>query len=520
MALTLADLIDETSFELDCAVGHEHLARTISIVHVAEIHDPTPWLREKVFLLTTGLVDRSSAEIDEFFRTLANAGVSGVGFGVGVGDKDVPSEWVQRAKQYEIPILRVPLTTPYIAIAEFVRQHHTEAQFAQVQRMINAQQRLAHSKLSQGTQRDTLEALARELNATVYWRNPDGFEYTDHRKLVLDPQQEEILSREISHHIASQHASSTSSQGDVFVHIARTAGVPIAVVRKERYTPLEQGIIGTIAAFLDLSPAQESDHRIEDAVGERILSAVLDEEMKSVEDILPLFIPGSNTCVMVCLATESAESELFNHEPDVEDNLRAFLARDSRVSRAGYSTLMTRTSRGIGIVVDAKDVEFAKSIMQRFFTMFERQLDGWRAGISEVGVPSKIVQLYAQALQAQQVDEGNSRLNRVTTFTETRGTAVMREAELLGVTMPVFDAWHRQMSNVSNNEAQRALTALHAFLMCNGVIERAAVLAGVHRQTLQARLKKAESILEVSLESPTDRALLWIAFTKGTFDLK
>src|SRR5699024_306868 len=141
----------------------------------------------------------------------------------------------------------------YIAISEFVSRRITDRQLNQVRRMLNVQQRLAYSESSPDQQINGLEQLAGELDAAVYWMEPDGVRRTAAGPSDFSAQDTRAIADELARHLAAGRANSSAAVGTVFLHLASTAGSPLAVARRRRYTPLEQGIIGSLATFINLS---------------------------------------------------------------------------------------------------------------------------------------------------------------------------------------------------------------------------------------------------------------------------
>ncbi len=72
-----------------------------------------------------------------------------------------------------------------------------------------------------------------------------------------------------------------------------------------------------------------------------------------------------------------------------------------------------------------------------------------------------------------------------------------------------LEAWATgRLAGLSDAELRRTV---EVFLAHHGARQPAADALGVHRNTLRQRLSRAERLLGVSLEDPTDRAEVWLA---------
>jgi purine catabolism regulator len=100
-----------------------------------------------------------------------------------------------------------------------------------------------------------------------------------------------------------------------------------------------------------------------------------------------------------------------------------------------------------------------------------------------------------------------------------RGTGVTRlddpaQTGLAGLIDPVSgrDWAQAALSGVlASGEASELLATLRAWLGNHGQIDATGVALGVHRHTVRHRLRRAESLLAISLDEASVRAELWFA---------
>ncbi|TCO62505.1 PucR family transcriptional regulator [Actinocrispum wychmicini] len=115
--ITLAAIVRQRAFHLRVLAGAGALDRPVDWVHVSELADPTPFLRAGTLLLTTGLQLRDPGE---YVARLAEAGVAGIGFGVGLSHRTVPGDLVDACAALDVPLVEVPFDTRFADLVRFV----------------------------------------------------------------------------------------------------------------------------------------------------------------------------------------------------------------------------------------------------------------------------------------------------------------------------------------------------------------------------------------------------------------
>lgn len=528
MTPTLADLLADEALALSCVTGHALLNRPVARVHVAEVNDPTPWLTKDVLLLTTGLVDRTPAELDEFFAALGKCDIAAVGFGVGLIVDDVPPAWVAAARSHDIPLLSIPFATPYIAVSEFVSARLADRQLDQVRRMLEVQQRIAYSNATPTLQVEALGHLARELSASVYWLEEEGVRSahahtgtdTDPALRVdidagrLDRTELRSLTSELSRHVASGRASSSMSIGTLFLHIASTAGSPIAVARRRRYSPLEQSLIGSLATFIDLSRDTSALTGLASSLREQLITEAISGGMAAEPRLFEILFPGVAECTVIYLGPPPQLSTGLAREPAAGFLLKSFLATELSSGTRTAAPLLSVVDEGYYLIVPATLGSAIAPAVSRFLRAETGPLRHWRAGVSSTSKPHDLLSLCTQARRAHYATSARDH-SVVLRADELDHRELVTEWFRGSGEAPVFTDWRERIAALDEETSSRILTALHAYLSENGALERASASLGVHRQTLNTRLRELEDELNVSLSSPTERSLLWLAFETG-----
>ena len=107
---------------------------------MSELEDPTPWLKGGELLLTTGMgVGATPAKQRAYVKRLADAGLAGLGFGLGFSHDKVPRAIVTAADQVAFPVFEVPYPVPFIAITEAVFTRILAEQYDVLQRAVDAE---------------------------------------------------------------------------------------------------------------------------------------------------------------------------------------------------------------------------------------------------------------------------------------------------------------------------------------------------------------------------------------------
>src|SRR5699024_4393363 len=141
--VTLADLAADPALRVTAYGDAATLAAPVSWVHTSELDDPTPFLAGGELLLTTGLtlVDEPTA-CRTFVTRLHEAGVAGLGFGVGLSHERIPAALRVAAGELGLGLLEVPREIPFIAISKAVSREIAVEQYAELQRTADAQREL------------------------------------------------------------------------------------------------------------------------------------------------------------------------------------------------------------------------------------------------------------------------------------------------------------------------------------------------------------------------------------------
>ncbi|MEU5159326.1 PucR family transcriptional regulator [Streptomyces sp. NPDC020875] len=152
MPPTLAALVQHSALKLSVRAGEGRLGREVRWAHVSELADPVPYLEGGELLLVTAItLDVHDPEaMRRYVRRLADAGVVGLGFAVGVHHDDVPEALLDAAREADFPLLAVPRRTPFLAISKAVSAAIAADQYRAVTAGFAAQRELTRAALADG----------------------------------------------------------------------------------------------------------------------------------------------------------------------------------------------------------------------------------------------------------------------------------------------------------------------------------------------------------------------------------
>ncbi len=128
--VTLAELLAVPEFRLTCIAAEDGLDREVRWVNTTELLDPSQYLRGGELVCTVGTSLKDAPSCASFVAAVADAGGSGLCFGVGDVHDVVPPALVRACEAHDLPLLVAPLGVPFMAISEHLAQSRVRAESA------------------------------------------------------------------------------------------------------------------------------------------------------------------------------------------------------------------------------------------------------------------------------------------------------------------------------------------------------------------------------------------------------
>jgi purine catabolism regulator len=497
MPLTLRTLVDMPQLQLKVLAAEASLSAVVSWVAVSELADPTPFLEGGELLLTTGMrLPTDARELDAYVDRLADAGVVGLGLGVGLGHDTAPEVLVKAAERRGLPLLEVPRPVPFIAISKAVSDLLAAGRSERMRRAFESQRELTHAALLPQGSGAVAARLARELECWVAVLDSAGRlmcavpDAAADRVPELQPELDELRS-------AGLHATRSLAVQDeqIIIHPLganrRTRGFLVVGLRPP-VTSTHHTVLNTAVALLSLdvekSLAQvNTERRLRSAWLNMVLAGPhhgLEDSAKLLGGSLPspagrvaLIASRDPGSVLDVLEDDATLAEAGVIAAPFGDHITVLLPDDAKVLDQ-FTSLVSQPSLRVGI---------GGAVCTADLSVSARQAE---QALSAAGQARRVVCRYDELANDGLLDLLDSEAVR---------------AFSASVLAP--------LDSYSRASRTDLVASLRAYLAHNGQWDPAAAELGVHRHTLRYRMRRITELLGRDLESTNTRMELWLALT-------
>lgn len=465
MGVPVRWLVERRELGLTVLAGGDALDRPITWAHSIELADPERWLDGGELLLTTGLrLPRPAAQRREYVERLDAAGVVAVGFGVGLSFQRVPDVLVETAERLGMPLLSVPLPTPFVAITKALSQRLAELEYEGVAQAARGQLAMTRAALKGGPGA-VVRQLATITGGGVALFGPHGDEPVAAHGLRADHAAR--LAEALS--FAADGTASVGPDGAVLgqaVRVGRRVHGRLVLVTTKPTTPADRLLLGHAVSLIALDLEQPRRARDDlNRLGTTLCELLLDGRAESV--------PAELTVLVV-----------LDAEPG-----RVLAAADRVLAEHGLPLLAT-VRDGHAIVLAPPEVDIATT---------------GHAGRSAPCGPDGLPAALRQAVTAARV--ARSRDVPLVRYESLAGHVLTANPDTRVVLADLATARLRPLDGTG------LVDTLRVFLENNGHAEAASAALGVHRHTLRARLDRIRALLDVDLDDAYVRAELLFALT-------
>lgn len=493
MPTTIRDLLADPGLGLGLLVDGD-LDREVRWVHVTELADASPYLVGDELILTAGIWRGRGTSALDFVRALETRSVAGLGYGLLDADEAVPPALVRACRQESVPLLVVPVTTPFVAISQWF----VERLAADRERDLRATLRLTADLLAAAeddSAPDALAAVARVLRRS-----------TGHTIWIADAEGALLAHAGAAPDLAARRravaavADGTGVEGWRLhpVGAGREPDAVIAVADDDDGDDLAarsrvdaaRPVVGLVLARE--RAVRESERRL---AGE-VVSLVLGRQVEAAAARMRSYglDPDAPLLALVCAVTDR------EHALDSSESWLRETRLDGVVALRGDELMLVVDGR----VLDARSAVPAATDLAR------------RVSAVSVGtgaVADDVTDLRRSLIQARQACELGRRRG---------GGAVVSHALtgshslLLALQdQDVLDAFRESlMAPLEEYDARHGaslVTTLREFLETGGRWQETADLLHVHVNTLRNRLERVESLTGRRLDVTPDRVDLWLA---------
>lgn len=590
MSVTLSDLLAESALGLSLVVSGDPGALDAPIVwvHSSESVDPTPYLEGGEMLLVTGLqwpeelpqepqglpqeredaapsrdarhlpglqpAERQSfdaqtiAALRQYASRLADAGVRGIGFGIGVAHAAIPQWLVDECQQTGVPLLSVPLETPFIAISKRVARGVSDGRRQEFATLYHNQQQLIRSTRQIDPVRGIITKTAQLVGGWAAFLNPAGsVRESSHHFLPVDVNG---LSDALTFSKLGEAKFFQARGYDIAVlHVASadriTLGYLVAGCKGEKGA-LDQTLCAEAATLLALSAGGSSRGiraltHFRSAMTRDCLEGRSDAVVRYADDLWG-GMPREPLEVLRIMGEDAA----------VEDAVRLFEPFGSHIARSMNPAVYGKLDDELWVVVSqgnspewlgqlAKDsrLTVGESSGCTWHDLARARHEAFQAGSQALASGAKAVRYGdtggAASLEAM-VDPAamrafaDLRLAPIANLTFDRSTGPrktsaaggaggMDDTGTGGIGAGSVDAAHA-VDMAHGADVVHAVDVVRAWVSCRGRVEEAARLLGVHRHTITKYVAKVGEALHMEMGDPGVMAELWYACRYTRFGSK
>lgn len=516
MPITVRDLLAVPGLGLEVVSGAGGLERAIRWVHTSELQDPTPWLSGGELLLTTGMALRGSTTLQRaYLRRLVEAGVAGLGFGIGFGFDSVPPSILKAADKDSFPILEVPYPVPFIAIAEAVSTRLADDRLRDAQMSVEVHERLA-SLVAQGSGPADVcdEVVALSGGWTILFDLSGKVVARSSREGVTMPAPAEVWSSlpggliDRKGPLSSSDMSPTSTQVAYSVTGGRRHEGVLVFGKRGRLDQRDRIAVHHAVTVLGLLLASrraviDAERRVAgDILNEAFSGRLSGTELERRLELIG-FSPQVPATALVIDVPAQLEGEALDELTWTIDAALSVRARVVRTSLVGQRVTALVTHHDPEMLAD----ELSKEIESGFNSA---PLDGGvvRVGVGESVETHSIRQSYLAAVLALRAGPSQNRV------------ASPRDLGSYGLLLgsqprPMIEGFVRSvLGPLIDRDSERSsdlVQSVRAYVQSGGRWESGADSLGVHRHTLRYRVRKAEELLGRDLSNAEDRLEVWLA---------
>ena len=502
MPVSLAALLRQPSLGLDVLAAPEALDREVSWVHTSELVDPTPYLEGGELLLTLGMwlgsapaAGRAGSEqIDSYVDRLVRAGVAGLGFGAGVTHADVPVRLLDAASARNLPVVRVPERTPFIAVSRFVWEALAADHYAEITHTYQAQQELTRAAVASGAA-GLVRRLAARLDGWVVLLDAAGT--VEQAAPAGAGGQGPWLAQELERlrDVSTPVSTTLSVDGDQIIvqslrPARRTRGF-LAVGTAHRPTAEQRSVLNTAVSLLTLMRAQatavhSTEAHLRTTIFDMLTNGELDRAGRLASDMWG-GLPAEPVRLLLVAGTPGSMDELVE-------------VVDAAAATSTEPVFFAHLTDRVAIVCTA-----GGRMRGRILARVEGS-ESVTAGESGDSLLSGLGRAYREAEQALVVGQRADR--RHTTFAEVGASGVL---DLLAGPQATAFAESLLRPLVEHDAAGRGdlVRSLGTWLEHNGQWDTAAAALGVHRHTLRNRMRRVSELLGRDLDVAAVRVELW-----------
>ena len=516
-SLTVADLAQAPDLHLEVVAGHAGLSRVIEAVYIGDLDDPTPWMVQGSFVLTTGpRIEQDPDSGAELVRLLRRSGMVGVGVAIKPNVLVIPDVMLKAGDDEGLPVLRVPEETPFRRVTSYFFNALASRDMHRLRRSVAMQQYLVEALLDERRVDALVRRLAELLDADAAVLDSKGAVIARSFRRRWSRQDEALLARAWREYgrLASYGAPRSFFELDAryvgFREIrsgARVQELLMVVYPAGRLiSELADASLSFAQRLLEVELASSrAPGDVKGRTGAGLLDLLLHQRGTSAELGERLLHQGiePNAPWRVAARTVPSIPGMRQSSGKLDDMLRACVEKE--ISERGVPFLSDRRDDQVLVLWPSSgatgDREEARGFFDEITAAVRRQMNlaGLAVGVSAAmtGVGNVPRAAGQAALALQHVSSPGS----TAVFEDLGGRYAVLDSLSDEALRTLKAAVIDRLGKADDGRSSDLLVTLHTYLEHGCSISEAAAALFVHRNTLRKRLARIERILDVDLSS-------------------
>lgn len=506
-AVTLQQFLEQLPPELRILHDGGNRTRTLRWVEPSELEDPTPYLLDGEFLLTSGLpfVGEGGAadKVDAYVERLVRASVTALGFGLEPYFQAVPDAVVQACIGYNLTLVEIPHTVPFAALGLEFSQLLESDKARLLRELADTNRQLMRAVLSARPEHELLATLVQRVPVWALLVGADGRARARAGAVPELGRLQPLLGRLLAGSGPRVETDTLDSPGSVQVfghplRSTRDANLGGLVLGSDKpLTPAQNSVVSSAVGLLELLVRQRTSGSLAPS---QLATALLlhpdslasggTRHLNALKDLLAQSTGSSRSAPLRVVQGIKMDSPSW---PAGDSPVRELL----QWRRMLDTKLVEITDYGFAAITRLKVDDALLADVERL---------GWRLAIGDASELSGLAAAYQRVTSLR---------SRVTT---TRKSARVDEVSwsvegLLGRNAGTMLA-ARLLEPVLNQDAERRTTqlaVLRAWLGENGSWDATAKVLGLHRNSVRRQINTLGELLDLDLNQAGVRAELWFA---------
>jgi purine catabolism regulator len=489
----LRTIVEIDDLHVTVVHGRELLDVELTGAHASEQPDPTPWLAGGELLMSDGLgIERTKRRQVDYVERLARKRLAALVLGLGgpLPYAEPPEGLVDGARRHDVPLLVVPVTTPFIAITQAVYHRMADERAAMSERILAAHAPLTSAAAGDAPLSELAAALGQSINGWAHVYDAAG------RSVLNQPAPTAEIASAVSRHLArivrnGLHTSAVESDS-AFAYAIQPLGIDRVrglLVYGRAGGGLGEQFIHSVASYAASLLSIEMERRHTLSVLERRPGAeVVRRLLAGVDGVRAGQLLASVGMKPDRVQVLSASSAAMTAD-DLADTIAAAVP--------GALLLTTETTVRAIVPVGSEASQELAVVLQDA-----------HAGLGGPVRPQHCPASYRQAQQGQA--ESRRHGGGLVDAMGLGSVQVLLQLVAADGLTTFADAVLGAIESAPSGPS--LIKSLRAFLTSGALIEQGSTVANVHRHTMRRHLRRIEEITGRNLDNARDRTELWLAF--------